>query len=478
MRIESVLRITSLLALVVACTNVQTITAPDNTTPPPPPDAEQPEETPPEETPPAVNPAGVDPVDAPSSGPWTPPKETGAVTFPYTAYRCGYAIRQVSPAKPTAIFHEDAAGSDAAPKNLHLTIAGNAATSVVVSWSTDDATKQTEVRFGDSPDALDKIAHGFSFKAGTRRQHEAHLCGLPPGKTFYYDAGGDAARSKVHKVTTAPDGTGEVTILVGGDMRSSPSIWGSMATSALAHGPTVMFLSGDAVASGGKQDEWDALFEAAPDLFAELPAVWAHGNHEALHELYFQQLALPDNGGTARYVEQWYARTFGPLRLVVLNDTVSSSKLLGGAEKQFLETTLGAVDRTRTPFVVTMHHKPMYTTSANHASDLELRAEWGPLLAGHQVDWDIAGHVHSYESTEPIKAGTTTVVAESEGGTRFFNFGGGGAPLYDFSAQASWLRKREKTTGYAIVKVDATTMTWSAFRSDGSAIETLEKSRR
>jgi hypothetical protein len=420
--------------------------------------------------------------DADDSGepesPWTPPVETGPVTFPYTAYKCGYAIRQVSPAKPDAIFHDAAAGSAATPKNLHLTIAGDAATSVVVQWSTDIGTKQTEVRFGDAPDKLEKTAHGFSFVSGSRRQHELHLCGLKPGTTFYYDAGGPAARSKVHKVTTAPDAATEVTLLVGGDTRSDPSVWGSMEANALAQGPTAMLLSGDAVLSGGQQSQWDALFESSPDLFAEVPGLWAHGNHEALDELYFQQLALPDHGDSATTeIEQWFATTYGPLRIVVLNDTVASGSQISGVEKQFLEENLKAVDRARTPFVATMHHKPMYTTSSGHSSNTNLRAQWGPLLDQYKVEIDIAGHVHSYESTHPIKAGTTTVTTEATG-TRFFNFGGGGAGLYGFAANQPFIKMRETTNGIAILKVTATMMTWTAFRRDGSTLETIAIPKR
>src|SRR5262249_24329928 len=140
-----------------------------------------------------------EPQDLNVGGPWNPPNETGPVTFPYTAYNCGYALRQVSPSRPAATFHAMDAGASPTPKNLHLTIAGNAATSIVLSWSTDRATLQTEVRFGESPDTRNNVAHGFSFSSGNRRQHELRLCGLRPGTTYYYDAGGPAARSAVHK---------------------------------------------------------------------------------------------------------------------------------------------------------------------------------------------------------------------------------------------------------------------------------------
>ena len=349
--------------------------------------------------------------DADPGTPWAPPPESGPVAFPYTAYRCGYPIRQVSPSKPAADFHEDASGAAPSPKNLHLTIAGNASSSVVVQWSTDGATHATEVRFGDSPTKLDKIAHGFSFDYGAtdRRQHEVHLCGLPAGRTFYYDAGGSKGRSAVYKVTTAPDAATDVKVLVGGDTRTNPDVWANLAKAAIAQGATAMVMTGDAVASGGIQSQWDALFEAAPELFAQLPGIWAHGNHEGLDEAYFGQFALPDNG-SASGVEEWYATTYGPLRFVVLNDTVSSSSVITGVERAFLDLTLKSIDRARTPFVVAMHHQPMYTTSNGHSAATDLRAAWTPLYDQYHVNAVLNGHVHSYESTKPMTGGTGSSV--------------------------------------------------------------------
>jgi hypothetical protein len=423
-------------------------------------------------------PPGQDPPpDANPSDPWNPPVETGAVTFPYKAYRCGYSIRQVSPSNPAAIFHDDVAGAAPAPINLHLTIEGTASSSVVVQWATDDATHATEVRFGDAPDKLANVAHGFSFAYGVanRREHEVHLCGLAPAHTYYYDAGGSAARGKVYSFTTAPDAATDATILVLGDTRSDPSVLGGFATAALGHGATAMALSGDAVATGGDQSLWDDLFAAAPDLFARLPAIWAHGNHEALSELYFAQLALPDHGGTGN-VEEWFSTVYGPARFIVLNDTVSSGSLITGAEKTFLGATLAAADRTRTPFIFGMHHQPMYTTSSSHTSDTTIRGAWAPLFDQYHVNADLAGHVHSYESTLPLTGGTSSSIGTTTTdalGTRYFNYGGGGAPLYSFGSMPAWILKRESVHGFAVMAMTATQTTWTAYRDDGSTIETL-----
>lgn len=420
----------------------------------------------------------VDPgTDGKPPGAWNPPVETGAVAFPYTAYLCGYAIRQVSPSKPAAIFHEDASGAAPTPRNLHLTIAGNASSSVVVQWSTDEATHATEVRFGDSPTKLDNVAHGFSFDYGVagRRQHEVHLCGLEAGRTYYYDAGGSKGRSTVYKVTTAPDAASDVKVVVGGDTRTNPDVWANIAKTAIAQGATALVMTGDAVLSGSDQTQWDALFQGAPDLFAQLPGIWAHGNHESLDEAYFAQFALPDNG-TSTGIEEWYATTYGPLRFVVLNDTVSSSAVITGVERTFLDASLKAVDRARTPFVVALHHQPPYTTSSGHPPATTLRDAWTPLYDQYHVNAVLNGHVHSYESTKPLRGGTATsvgTVTTDALGTRYLVFGGGGADLYGFLATQPYIQTRESVHGFATLAASATAMTWTAFRADGSMLDTI-----
>jgi hypothetical protein len=384
----------------------------------------------------------------------------------------------VSPSKPAATFHDPAkVGAAPAVKNLHLSFAGDPSSTVVVQWGTDDLTLGTEVRFGDAPTNLDKVAHGFSFTYGIagRREHELHLCGLLPGHTYYYDAGAGTARSAVHSFVTAPNDTSEIKVLVMGDTRTDPTVLTTIAQHAMTEGPDFMIQSGDAVESGGSQAMWDALFAAAPNLFAEVPCYWVHGNHEGLNEVYFALHALPDNG-TASGIEQWFAATYGPMRLVALNDTLANDADLTGVEKTFLASTLAGIDRNRTPFAIAAHHQPMYTTSSSHPSNTAVRGAWAPLFDQHHVNVDIAGHVHSYESTKPLAGGTaasTGTVTTDATGTRYVNFGGGGAPLYKFLTSQAYIQKRESTHGYAIVTIGPTSLKWVSRRQDGTEIETI-----
>jgi Purple acid Phosphatase, N-terminal domain/Calcineurin-like phosphoesterase/Iron/zinc purple acid phosphatase-like protein C len=411
--------------------------------------------------------------------PWSPPIETGDVVFPYRAYRCGHVVRAVAPDITVARFHASVVGASPRPRNLHLTFAGDPSASVVIQWSTDADTLATEVRFGDRMGALDRVARGFSFTyAGGegRRQHEVHLCGLDAGRTYVYDVGGEGARSAAYRFVTAPSGPSEVTALVTGDTRTNVAAWNAVTRRALTEGADLLIFTGDAVEWGGDQAQWDALFDASPEFWATTPAVWTHGNHEGLALPYFAQLALPDHGG-ARGVEQWYALTYGPLRIVALNDTVERDDDVTVAQAAFLREAVAGVSRARAPYLVTTHHQPFYTTSLTHPSATWLRAAWAPVFDALHVHVDLAGHVHSYESSLPLRGGTVDrdgVAVTASMGTRYLTFGGGGADLYDFGDRAPWLVARESVHGYGVLTASSTRLQWAARRDDGSLIETLD----
>ena len=86
------------------------------------------------------------------------------------------------------------------------------------------------------------------------------------------------------------------------------------------------------------------------------------------------------------------------------------------------------------------------------------------------------GHVHSYESTKPLAGGTAAsigTVTTDALGTRYLVFGGGGADLYGFNATQSYIQTRESVHGFAVMAATGTAMKWTAFRADGTTIETL-----
>lgn len=372
--------------------------------------------------------------------------------------------------------HAEAYGARPEVRNLHLTFVGDPSTSLVVQWNTDTATLASTVRLRDELGRELPPFTGYSFPlpgARERRHHEVHLCGLLPSTRYHYTAGGAGAPAPAHTFTTAPAGAGEVRAGVAGDARTDPQAWARVARALLAKRPDVLLFTGDAIADGGSAALWDGFFEAGADLLAEVPGVWADGNHEGRAAVYYDQFALPAANNT-EWDEHWYALTYGALRVVALNDTTESDADIVGEEVDFLRATLASVDRARTPWVLTMHHQPIYTDAVGHRPDQLTRGAWAPLFDQYHVDLDLSGHVHNYESSEPIRGGA---VVDPAHGTRYIVFGGAGAPLYSFLPREPWVHHRESTHGFGMLTASTTALRWEAFRDDGSVIEALDLAR-
>lgn len=347
---------------------------------------------------------------------------------------------------------------------------------MTLQWSTDDRTLASEVRFGEAGHSLDRLAHGVSYEyrgAHHRRQHEVQLCDLEPEHTYDYEITTEGGASRRFHFVTAPARPEEIRVLVVGDARSNPRRWQQISRRALSHAPDVMMFSGDAVIHGSSQNRWDEFFESAESLFSRIPVVWADGNHEGASEVFNAQFALPDDGGLGGQ-EHWYALTYGPLRVIALNDTTAPLSHVRGEQTEFLRDTLAGIDRRRTPFVVSLHHQPLFTTSNEHVAYGPTRAAWRPVMEAGHLDLDIAGHVHSYESSYPMRG--DSVVSPTQG-TRYVNYGGAGASLYGFRDIERWVQKRERVHGYAILTVTRARMRWEAWRADGSLIERFDMTR-
>ncbi|TVY73422.1 Acid phosphatase [Lachnellula suecica] len=76
------------------------------------------------------------------------------------------------------------------------------------------------------------------------------------------------------------------------------------------------------------------------------------------------------------------------------------------AQYQWLEKDLASVNRTKTPWILVMSHRPMYSSQvSSYQSDL--REAFEDLLLQNGVDVYLAGHIHWYERLWPLgKNGT------------------------------------------------------------------------
>lgn len=430
------------------------------------------------------------------------PKPT---TFPYEPPCCGYAVAIPDVAESG---FDDGKGAGKAD-HIHVGLAGPTDTTFAVSWRTPNETTATQLLVGTDKAAVSaatgatanvQLVAGHHFLYGSTldagaltRAHEVHVCGLKPGTQYFYKVGGPGGFSETFAVSTAPAlGSSEpVRFAVLGDSRNDPSVFAKIEEALFALSPDLQIFTGDAVATGAVQKQWDAWFEATSGSFkvqtmlASAPFMPVNGNHENLAVNYPAQFALPQQVATNEKAqgEEYYAFDYGNAHFVALNDTPESGAV-AGPQLEWLKSDLAAVDRKKTPWVFVMHHRSTYSCGGSHGSDLDLRKAWQPIFDQYQVDIVFSGHDHLYERSKPIRglSGSTGKLAQAGAkgtpvkgsGTLYLLSGGAGAPLYSADGSCDHTYVTESTRNYAVVDVTGTKIQVKAYRLDGSVLDDFE----
>lgn len=410
--------------------------------------------------------------DAPPSGPISP------ADFKYRAEGCDYDV--TLPERHAFIEpsfdSEDTAG--AVPTRVRLGLGGDTKSgakgyadpsrTAVFTWETVEPTRAAKVLIGPTPDALKPVSGyswttpppevGFGSNEPATSMHEVHVCGLEPGRTYYYAVGGGspAVRSAVQSFTTVP-AAGKITVGILGDARDHVDVWQSVQRRMRNLSVNLQITTGDLVFTGTQQSLYDQWLGAIwkdpsnPDLFITLGQqmmVMVAGNHENDAARFFGAFALP---GTGQFAETYASFDTGNTHFVVFDDQPLA--LLAGTEHAnatlaWLKEDLAAADQNRdkVPFVVVVHHRGLYTTSS-HADDvdvLDLRAMLAPVYDANHVDLVVNGHDHAYERSKVLRTGADPrglpAVTTPGQGTVYVVNAGAGAEGYGVS-EAAFIEK-------------------------------------
>ena len=432
------------------------------------------------------------------------PAAVRAIT--YTPEGCTYSVStpQVTEAGRSA----DTFGADPAPDYVHTSWAGPSDTTFAVNWHSDLETLASSLLIGtDQPAVMAADGAGtgvtrhdghhmlFSSAASgadRARGHEVHVCGLTPSTTYYYRVGGPGHWSQVFAFSTAP-ASGSVepfSFGVTGDSRGFEDNAFAIAQHRLLDRAVDFELfSGDAVLIGSAQSQWDQFFSqveatfSVQDFFATRPLMMANGNHDALSVNYLAQFALPQqqSDGEIGQGEEWYSFDYGNAHFAVLNDTVLDDGVLGNQEAAWLDADLAAVNRTTTPWIFVVHHRPFYTC---HAPDTSLRAAWQPIFDRYHVDFVLAGHNHVYERSAPIFGldgsegrvapqganGIPVLSAGVPSGTIYMVAAGVGAPLYPVNTTCPTSLEGQSVRNHVIFQVSGRTVHMTAYETLTNAI--------
>lgn len=323
------------------------------------------------------------------------------------------------------------------------------------------------------------------------RIYRATLRNLGPGARMPYRLKRDGA--VVFEAVAQVRKPGPHRMVVFGDAADGSAGQVAIAQAVLAAAPDAVFIVGDLVYGMGQASDYRARFfpvynaEALP-LMRTVPFLGVPGNHDVPFRkvpdaaAYFAYWSLPMNGpalkrgdlnaapvvpgvhdavvaasGAAYPRMASFSFDYGPAHWTVLDSNAyvdwESPEMKAWLEAD-LKTAKGAAWR-----IVALHH-PMFQSSRSHMDDQWMRPI-SPILEKYGVDLVLAGHVHNYQRSAPLRfkttqigrrgkpvAGVFTVDEAFDGKTRtraqgviHVVTGAGGAELYDpwqTDIRASW----------------------------------------
>ncbi|ONK78435.1 uncharacterized protein A4U43_C02F18730 [Asparagus officinalis] len=259
--------------------------------------------------------------------------------------------------------------------------------------------------------------------------HSAVMTGLKPSQSYSYRYGSDTVGwSGQIKFKTPPSaGSDELRLLAYGDMGKAPldesvehyiqpgsrSVIEAMAYEVSSGDVDSVFHIGDISYATGFLVEWDFFLNQITPVASHVSYMTAIGNHERDYADSGSVYQTPDSGGecgvayekyfpmpTSAIDKPWYSIEQASVHFTVISTEHPWEE--NSEQYAWIKKDLASVDRARTPWIIFMGHRPMYSThSGIFSSDVDPNfvGSVEPLLLDGKVDLALFGHVHNYERT-------------------------------------------------------------------------------
>ncbi|KAB1228219.1 putative inactive purple acid phosphatase 27 [Morella rubra] len=295
--------------------------------------------------------------------------------------------------------------------------------------------------------------------------HTAVMTGLQPSSTFSYIYGSDSVgwSDQIQFQTPPVGGSDAVYFIAYADMGKAPldasvehyiqpgsiSVINAVADEVNSGNVNSIFHIGDISYATGFLAEWEFFLDLINPVASQVPYMTAIGNHERDYIDSGSVYITPDSGGECGVAYETYFQMPTP--------------------QWMSHADMASVDRSSTPWLVFMGHRPMYTSSnADTSVDSSFVDSVEPLLLQYQVDLALFGHVHNYERTCAVYQGQCLALPtkDANGVDTYDNsnynapvqaiIGMAGFALDNFTTDSnSWSLVRISEFGY--VRVNATT---------------------
>jgi predicted phosphodiesterase len=235
---------------------------------------------------------------------------------------------------------------------------------------------------------------------------------LSPGTRYHYRVVVDGTATGDRTFRTFP-GSGAFTFIVYGDTQESYGFTQVERHSLVAgriaeEDPLFVLHLGDTVNTVDDPAEWDRFFAAGDPVFATTSIYTVMGNHEDNSTLYYDLFGMPE----------WYSFDCAGAHFAVLDSNDWTAARMDD-ETAWLEADLAGADGLT---FVAFHHPPYSSDERHPGGWINLRDEWGSIIADENVSAVFCGHVHAYERY-------------LVGGVNYLVIGTGGGPLYSLAAE-------------------------------------------
>jgi acid phosphatase type 7 len=382
-------------------------------------------------------------------------------------------------------------GATAIPDHITLTWTGDPATTVTITWRTDETVTSGFVQYQKGVKVTEKASQvkaqsrNFVTDIGVSRLFSTTLTNLSPKTRFSYRVGDGTNWSDSLSFATADPKARAFKFLIFGDsqdmLTSTPPYarWHQTAQNAYMANPDARFMVnvGDLVDIGQSGAHWNAWFAAAKGIVDRIPAMAVIGNHDfftqrgiALPEYWMAQFSLPKNGPEG-LKNRVYSYDYGPAHFVVLDSQQDEQRKSGdilGIQKEWLDKDLA---ESKATWKIVFFHRPPYGLMEKRTND-NIKAAFCPILEKHGVDLVFTAHDHGVGRTFPIKDGV--YMSRPSQGTIYYVSGRSGGKTYTpLLAKKDWntfFYDPDRQPNYFVVGVENKKITINTVLLDGTLI--------
>eukprot|EP00127_Corallochytrium_limacisporum_P006904 Clim_evm19s237 gene=Clim_evmTU19s237 len=239
----------------------------------------------------------------------------------------------------------------------------------------------------------------------------------------------------------------------------------------------------------------DGFMRAIQPVASRMPYLTTMGNHEFWYDFshYLNRFTLPHKASKSTSPMYW-SIDIPHVHLVSFSTELYfySNETSVREQYEWLDSDLAAVDRTKTPWVIVLGHRPMHCSAREYFCGENAKTlsegiwvmtgegsnhirKWGfeELLIKHSVDVYFNGHIHSYERNWPARWGTP----DRDDGIMLSHYhkpkspvhvtvgNGGNRELVEpfLKPTAPTTAKQYEGYGYGVLEVTATHVSWRQY---------------